>query len=210
VNQVRPPAQIDSPDGLRYSASFARSHGDRVRIANATARVIFPSRSRVARGDSAGTPVPQTSRRASHSVAAGALLETGALLWVLASRSDRRASAPQQCTIARARLVREKSSTCISQYRMRLGTILDALRDDSPGQVTSAALRAPRLVPQPHSGRREHAHKRMSVGTRKCSAPHGALLATDPAIGGLSHGATRADICAWTYSERHPAPVRRP
>jgi hypothetical protein len=131
----------------------------------------FPSRlCRILVGrprDTTGTPVPQTSRRASLAVERPPMPETGALLWVLAGRSDTSAIAAQQCTIATNRQPEGKSSTCISRCRMRFGTILDALRDQPPGSEMSrffkggAAIRATPTSPvKTRVQRHVHSHSR--------------------------------------------------
>ena len=105
-------------------------------ISPESARTIFPS-SRAPLRDTCGTPLSLTARRAAHSAPPSGLPESGAVLWVLALRSDSGASAAQQCTIARKRTPRRKSSTCISHCRTRIGTILDAPRDQFAGDMTA-------------------------------------------------------------------------
>ena len=197
---------VNGPEVMSPDASGPLSSSRSAAIQRPRPRVIFPPLDAGFGGDTCGTAVPQTSRRASLDALGQTLPETGALLWVLTGRSDTGAIAAQQCTIARNRRSRGKSSTCISRCRMRLGTILDALRDQPPGSVTSAIFKARRLVratPTSPAKARAETHVHSHSPPR---APTGAQLANKLRVHRLAPRAGYADTCVWTHSERHPCP----
>jgi hypothetical protein len=90
---------------------------------------------------------------------------------------------------------------------MRFGTILDALRDQSPGYVASVIYKAGRSIGAPPTSPAKARKQTHGLWHSRLTGTRGAQLATKLGVHWLAPRAGCADTCVWTHSERYPSPL---